>query len=409
MKPAKLWTKDFIMAALANLFVALTFYILMTTLAVYAADQFQASSSEAGLAASIFIIGALVARVLAGRYIEVIGRRRMLLGSLLLFLAAILCYFPVHRLSLLLAVRFMHGIGFGFAGTALSTTAMDLIPDERRGEGTGYYTLSATAATAFGPMLGLYLTRHYDFTMVFVASTVFALFAIVIALFLSIPEAKMTEEQRRAMGKGFRLQDFFEKRALPVSLIMVLMGIAYSGIVSFIQAYAIELKLEEAAGLFFTVYAAFLFISRPVAGRLQDRKGDNVVVYPCILSFAMSLVVLSLARSGFALLLAAVLAAIGFGTLSACIQTIAVRISPKHKIGLAVSIYFICLDGGTGIGPFLLGFLVPVMGYGGMYGVVGIVVASTAILYYYMHGRKAGRLRQHQAAWQGEEAEDPTA
>lgn len=76
MQQTKLWTKDFVLFLCANFFIALTFYLLMTTLAVYAIDEFDASQSEAGLAASIYVIGALVARLFAGKYVEVFGRKK---------------------------------------------------------------------------------------------------------------------------------------------------------------------------------------------------------------------------------------------------------------------------------------------------------------------------------------------
>ena len=36
------------------------------------------------------------------------------------------------------------------------------------------------------------------------------------------------------MKRGFKIYDFFEKRALPISMIMILLGIAYSGVVTFL-------------------------------------------------------------------------------------------------------------------------------------------------------------------------------
>ena len=83
MNKSKLWTKDFIIAFTANFFIALVFYLLMTTLTVYAVTQFNAAQSKAGLASSIFIIGASFSRLFAGKYIEVIGRKKLLYGSLL--------------------------------------------------------------------------------------------------------------------------------------------------------------------------------------------------------------------------------------------------------------------------------------------------------------------------------------
>jgi MFS family permease len=391
MNRSKLWTKDFIMISCANFFAALIFYLLMTTVTQYAAEQFQASQSQAGLATSIFIIGALFSRLFAGKYIEVIGRKKMLYASLLTFLFISLLYFPVQHLNLFFVIRFLHGFSFGFAGTAMATAVMDMIPQERRGEGTSYFSLSATAAAAVGPFLGLLISLHADYRILFLTSIACAVLMIVSFLFVNIPEARLTDEQLRAMKRGFGLHDFFEKNAAPISIVMILMGIAYSSIIAFLNSYAIEVQLTDAAGFFFMVYSVFLFISRPFTGRLLDRKGDNIVIYPALVVFSLSLFVLSQARHDATLLLAGALAALGFGTLMSCAQAIAVKVSPKHRVGLATSTFFICLDSGMGLGPFLLGLLIPLVDYRGMYASMAAVVLLSIFLYYLVHGKRASR------------------
>lgn len=395
MNQSKLWTKDFIIISVANFFIALTFYLLMTTLTVYAVQQFQASESKAGLASSIFVIGALFSRLLAGKYLEVIGRKKLMYGGLILFLISVLSYFPVTNLNVLLLVRFIHGAAFGIASTAMSSTIMDIIPSERRGEGTSYYTLSASAATAIGPFLGLFITQHADFQMIFLVCTLFSVITLIVILFAKIPEANLTKEQLLQMKNGFRFQDFFEKKALPISIIMIIMGIAYSGIVTFINSYALEINLADAASFFFIVYAVFLIISRPFTGKLLDLRGDNIVIYPALILFSISLILLGLAQNGFVLLLAGVLVALGFGTMMSCSQAIAVKVSPRHRVGLATSTFFICLDGGMGVGPFLIGMVVPFVGYRGMYVTLASIVFLSIFIYYYVHGKKASTAKQN--------------
>lgn len=391
---SKLWTKDFIILGLTNCFVALTFYLLMTSLAVYAMEQFQASESQAGFAAGIFIVGALFARLLTGKYIEVIGRRRLLIVGLALFFAATLLYYPIHELSLLLLVRFIHGTAFGAATTAMSTTVMSMIPNERRGEGTGYYSLSTTIATAIGPFLGLFITQHADIDLIFGFCTVFSFVSMIIILFVKIPEAGLTSNELAAMRKGFTVHDFFEKKVLPLSLMMIFMGIAYSGVISFINVYANEIQLTDAGGFFFVVYAIVLFVSRPFAGRMLDQKGDNIVIYPAILLFSISLLLLSQAAHGVILLLTAALMALGYGSLMSSAQAIAVKKTSRQRVGLAISTLFICMDAGMGIGPLLTGMLVPLVGYRGLYVVLSIIVLLCIVLYYFAHGRNAASTQQ---------------
>ncbi len=387
MTQSKLWTKDFIIMSASTFFGSLTFYLLITTLSVYAMEEFNASQSMAGLASSIFVVGALVFRLFAGKYMEVIGRKKMLYGGLFLFLIMMLFYFIVDNMNVLLIIRFIHGASFGVFTTATAAVINDIIPNERRGEGISYFSLSITLAMAVGPFLGLYLSQQGSFTMIFGVCTIFSLISTIILLFVHIPKGDITKEQLDAM-KGFRLKDFFEIKAVPISIIIAIMGFAYSGILSFMTSYAKEINLMEAASFFFLVYAIFILVSRPFTGRLLDQKGDNIVIYPAIILFAIGLVTLNQAHHGFTLLLAGALIGLGFGTLSSCCQAIALKESPQHRVALATSTYFVFMDSGVGIGPFLLGFIIPMVGFRGLYLTLAVVVFASIFLYYVLHGRK---------------------
>lgn len=383
-----LWTKDFVLFIGSNFFVSLNFYILVTTMALYSIEQFQASESQAGLASSIFIVGALIARIFAGALIEKIGRKKMLYFGLALFLVATFFYFFSGTLSILLFVRFVHGLAFGLAATAMNTTVMDSLPTERRGEGTGYFSLSSTAATAFGPFIGILILNKYDMNTIFVYAFIMTIIAFVLALLAKVKEADITPEERKAIPVSFKLNHLFSIEVLPIAGLTLLMGVCYASIMSFINIYAKEVNLITAGTYFFLVYGAFLFISRPVAGKVLDAKGDNVVIYPAIFMFSISLVLLSVAQSTFIFLLAAVFAALGFGTYLSCAQVVSAKVAPRNKIGLAVSTFYIGLDTGVGIGPVLLGLLLPYTGYQKMYLYLAILVFFLLFLYYTIHGRK---------------------
>lgn len=387
MGKVKIWTKDFSYISGTMFFVSMTYYLLMTMIPIYSMESFGVSQGQAGLVAGIFIIGALVSRPLTGRYMEVIGRRMILLGSCVLFFLVTLLYFFVCDLNMLLVVRFTHGVIFGVATTVIPTAIMGIIPGGRRGEGGGYFTLSVTMASAIGPFLGLVIREEANFTTMFIVCAVFYMISIVMTALADIPEVVMTKEQLEGV-KGFRLQDFFEKAAMPVSLVMLFVGTAYASILAFINSYVLSLGLMDAAAFFFVVYSAFIFISRLFTGRLLDKKGDNIVMYPALLLFMLSLVLISKAGDSFAFLLAGALAGLGFGTIMSCAQVIAANNSPQHRMGIATSTFFFCMDLGVGVGSFFAGQIILMTSFRDMYMVMAIIVALSIFLYYILHGRK---------------------
>ncbi|MGJ7922058.1 MFS transporter [Neobacillus sp. LXY-4] len=390
MDKPRLWTKDFLINSLTNFFIYLTYYLLMLIMTIYATDQFDASPSEAGLASGIFILGALIGRLFAGRSIEHVGMKRMLYFGLIFFFITTLFYFIVNSLFFLFVVRFLHGAGFGVAATATGTIISRIIPDERRGEGTGYYAMSTTLASAIGPFLGMYLAQIANFHSIFIVCTVILSICFLSSFFLKVPKMELSKEQVKQL-KGIKFSSFFEWNALPIAFISVFMGLSYSVVLSFLTSYTMEIGLVEAGSFFFIVYALFILISRPFTGVWFDKKGENFVMYPSFLLFSIGLAILSQAQHGFFLLISAAFVGIGFGTFLSSAQAISVKVSPRHRMGLATSTFFVFIDGGIGIGPFLLGFFIPIVGFRGVYVIAAIVVLACIFLYFYLHGRKAGQ------------------
>ena len=374
-----------------NFFILLNFYLLATSVTVYALEEFQASASGAGFASSIFVLGAFISQLLAGRYVESYGRRKLLLGGLTVFFLTSLLYFPANSLALTMIVRLLHGLAFGVVGTANITAAMDLVPPHRRGEGSGYFSLSNATAAAVGPFLSLFILRHADFDFIFLSGLLLALAAFAAAPFAAVPETNLTADERKALAKGFHPRYFIEPHALPIAGLMAFVGVAYSGILTFLNPYAIETGLVEAAGLYFVVYAVCVFVSRPLFGKLQDTRGDSAVVYPSLACFGLSLLLLSAADGGITLLLSAGFLAFGYATMISGGRTIVLKRTPRHRYGMANSTYNASIDSGYGVGPFLLGLTVPFIGYRGMFLVLAILVAVLIPFYYFGHRKHQTR------------------
>ena len=382
----KLWTKEYIIIALVNFLTAMNFYLLMIIVSEYAINTFNASSVQAGFSASIFIIGAFVARIFAGKWLARVGYKKMLFAGIVASIILTLAYFGANGVFLLLIVRLLHGAAFGIISTSAATIVADIIPKERDGEGIGYYSLSHTLATAIGPFIGMFLSRHGSYSVIFTACTVASAISLVTAPFLSLRKTELTEKQINDI-REFKLGNFVELRVIPVSLICLLIYLCYSSIVSFLSVYAKVINLTAAAGFFFIVYAIAVLVTRPAVGKLFDSKGENAVMYPAILIFAIGMFPFSHSYYGYVLLLAAALIGLGLGAIQSSTQAIAVKITPPHRLGLANSTYFMLCDIGMGIGPVLVGLMIPFLDYRGMYSVVAIIAFACIFLYFLLHGR----------------------
>ncbi|MGX9134848.1 MFS transporter [Rummeliibacillus sp. JY-2-4R] len=390
MDKAKLWTKDFLIVSISNFFLYFTFYLLMVASTTFATQKFHATPSQAGLASGIFVIGTLIARLYSGRSINQIGWKKMLYIGFIFFLITTCLYFIVTNFSFLLVIRFLNGAALGIASTATGTIVAKIIPDVRRGEGTGYYALSVVLSAAIGPFLAMLLTQHMGIMSNFILCVAVLLISFIAIFFLKVPKMTPTSTvQKSEKQKGFSLFNFLEIKAIPIGIIAFLVAFGYSSILTFITPYAQEINLVTVGSFFFVVYAVATLVSRPFTGRLFDAKGENLVMYPAFLLFAIGLLLLGIVHHGFVLLIAGAFVGLGYGTFSASAQAISIKVTPKERMGLATSTYFICLDAGIGVGPFILGTLVPTIGYRGMYLIMAMVIVICLVLYYLLHGRKA--------------------
>ncbi|MEK5205762.1 MFS transporter [Psychrobacillus sp. FSL H8-0510] len=388
MNKEKLWTKDFIIVSTINFLATLVYFLLLVTIASYAKSEFEASTSTAGLVSSIFIIGSLIGRLGAGRFIGIKGPTTILWVGLSFFTITSLFYFLANSIPLLLVNRLAQGVAVGIIGTATGTIVAHILPRARKGEGIGYFSLSAVLATAIGPFIGILLLKMENgFTIMFTMNLALSILCI---LFLAAVKLKLApiKQPEKTEVKSSILSQFIEPKAVPISFVALIIGFSYSGVMTFLSFYAESINLVSATSYFFLVYAIVIIISRPFTGKLMDTKGANIIVYPCIVLFAIGMLLFSQASAGWMLLLAAAFIGIGYGNFNSVAQTIAVKVTEPHRFGLATATYFILFDIGLGVGPYILGFIVPNTGYRTIFVAMVAVIVICIPVYYLLHGRK---------------------
>ena len=385
-----LWTRSFIVIWLINFLISVVFLLLMIVMSKIATDRFDVSPAVAGLSASIFVIGAFVTRPFLGKRIHDFGQTKILYVGVVFSLVFTVAYFVVNSVALLLLVRFLHGAAHGTAALAIGTIVAGVVPREQYGEGIGYFTLGQTLSTAIGPFVGLLLLQHGGFNPIIITCSVTSAIIVLLLPLLGVKDLELTAEQA-AETKGFKLTNYIEPKAVPISLALMVTFVAYSSVSSFLALYSEAIGLTTAAGAFFIVYAVAIFITRPPIGRRFDQKGENSVMYAAVLVFAVSLAILAVADHAAVLLVAAAVMGLGLGAIQACGRALTAKVTPLHRMGQANSTFYIFGDTGLGLGPLLCGFLIPLTGYRGMYGVMAVVAALSLVPYHTLHGRRAGR------------------
>ncbi len=337
------------------------------------------SDSWAGLVVGIFTISAVLMRPIAGRLLDKQGRRGVFILGLIVFLICVVAYNWTSTISVLLMLRFIHGFGWGASSTASSTIASDVVPKSRLGEGMGYFGLTSTLAMAIAPALGLEILGGYGFNAVFYISAGVVLISIFIALLIKYHKPDVVPKSDSDGFPKSGKAGIFERSAILPAVVIFFITMTYGAIVSFIALYAGQKQVEN-IGLFFTVYAAALLISRPYFGRLTDRKGTPFAVLPGILCVIVSMSLIYFANSLMAFLIAGIYG-IGFGAVQPALQAMSVRKVDNTRRGAANATFFLGFDLGIGAGAILWGIIAEHLGYQLIY-LLAIIPAVVGALIY---------------------------
>ena len=368
----KIFTKSFFLIFGALLFTALVMYALMSTVTEYATAM-GSTATIAGLVSGIYVFGGLCSRIYSGDALERIGWRKIALVFMSIHFLACLLYFIVDNVTLLIIVRFVHGIGFGASANAIVTIASAILPKKRFSEAFGYFMLGTTIAVGLGPFIGGFLYDATGSTGCFAAASLFSALALVFIVLIDVD--KYDVKDKISDEKSYSgLERVIEYGAVPVSFFTALTSLGYVSILSFYRLYAVEVNLTAVFSWFFIIYSICLVITRPLAGSIQDNGGDLIVCVVGIIAQSIGLFLIAVMPSDLTVIICSICAALGFGTLNSACTAIITRKTPEHRRSYALSTFFIFCDATMGFGPALLGLFVSAStGYAPVYLISSII------------------------------------
>ncbi len=275
----KLWTTSFISACIGNFLLFFAFYLLVPIFPLYLIDEHEASKSLIGILLSSYTLAALLIRPFAGFVLDMVYRKPIYLAAFFLFVVTFVGYPLANSIGIFLFFRILHGFTFGFVTTAGNSLIVDVTPAERRGEGLGFFGVANTIAMAVGPMTGLYLHDYYSYDVIFYMAIGAGLVGFIFASMIKAENKSSKTSQPVAWDRFFLFKGFNAGFAL------LLMGIPYGMIVTYIALYGREIGISSGIGMFFTFMAIGLTISRFISGNMVDRgKLVQVITWGTALS-----------------------------------------------------------------------------------------------------------------------------
>ncbi|GAA5108662.1 MFS transporter [Nocardia iowensis] len=162
---------------------------IVTTALPAIGDDLQAGASNTELTLGVFLMALSMFMVTAGRVADRLGRRRVLLFGLALFVIASAGAAASWSIGTLLIARFVQGAACAVLYTSTSTLVESLFPQGDRGKAIGWLYSVNGLGLAIGPVLGGLLVPSLGWQSIFWINIPLGIAAL-IAIALAVPQVQ---------------------------------------------------------------------------------------------------------------------------------------------------------------------------------------------------------------------------
>ncbi|RKI89407.1 MFS transporter [Parablautia intestinalis] len=386
MEKERLWNPQYVALMTANIFASCGFYMVNTMLVSYlTGNEVGLSSEAAGIIAGMFSITALISRPFCGIMADRFNKVWMLRAATLFMVAGAFGYGLSKALPFIVFARILHGIGFAINSTTLISLVTQYVPQNKLGEGLGYFGLANVIASATAPGFGVMVAELMGTGKVFWIAGIMCVGEILLLIVVKYPGAKRTAVQKAA---SIGIKDIIAVEVLGYTCVSSMFSFSNGIVTSYLVLYGRELGIGNIS-LYFTINALAMFLVRPVSGKLMDKKGMYIVAFPGMALTIVSMLLLASAGrftggAFAAVMVSSVLKALGQGAAQPSLQAACIKKVGKERSGSATSTYYLGGDIGQGLAPMIAGVIVgsaltPLKGYIVSFNMTAVLLALAMI------------------------------
>ena len=326
------------------------------------------SKTAIGLIMGTFSVASLMARPIAGKSIDRVGEKPVLVSGLFLIFACSVLYHVVSgMISAIYILRILHGIGFsGFIAASFSTIAK-FTPHETRGRTFSHNGAVMLAALGFVPLASERLMDAFGHPAIFHggAATTFLGLSLVV---MTRKWEKISERVGPKVSYGEILRDrsfFF------VLVAMILFVDAQATVLNYFPLYAKTIGIS--GGLFLSLALGLAVAIRLFGGSILDRYSKLLVVRISFVLFGLGIILIYKLDSTLLYVSSIVLYGSGLGYIFPALNAMgAEQGSLEQKAGM-MSMLTMAIDGGFILGTILSGGLSDMIGLSNTFVFAGAV------------------------------------
>ena len=378
----KLWTVTFALLCVVQLLGYAQQAMLNPTVPLYITDL-NGSPFVVGLTISSFAATSVIARPFVGFWSDRWSECGVLgFGLLMLAVSMLLWFFPL--VPAVLLANALRGIGWAGVNAGGYALLARIAPQSRRGEASGYYSGAQSTPTVIFPAVALWLLQapFGGYNLVFIIMIALGLGGAAVCYLMArqISTVRRPSDQPQSAAPWWRQIITLSERGvlLPASL-MFCNQLSFPAITSFIVLYTREIGIDS-IGSYFIVSGITSVLARPMLGRVSDRIGVGYSLVATFTLQSLALTLLVVASNLAMILLAGVLYMLGMAIGGASTLIIAMNRATPERRGRFMASFSMAYPLGYGLGAFITGSAIDVIGYSSTYLLLAVLGAVGLLL-----------------------------
>lgn len=365
-----LLTRPLLLRFVSILGASTSFYLLLSAVPGYATTG-GAGDGAAGLATGALMLTTVVGELATPALVNRFGYRAVLAVGLILLGAPAPALTVSRNLWWIVGICLLRGLGFAFTVVAGGALTASLIPAERRGEGLALVGIVGGVPPLVALPLGVWLTAHLGYGVVFTAGAVAALVALLTVP--GLPGRIKAPGRPVGMAEGLRTGEL-RRPAVVFAVTAVAAGI----VVTFLPL-AVPASGTNMVSVALFVQPAATTLARWIAGRRGDRHGSGGLVLPGLLLSAVGTLAMALTSSAVAVVLAVGVFGVGFGIAQNATLTLMYSRVPAAGYGTVSALWNLAYDAGMGVGAVAFGRLAAGTGYSWAFVLTGAAMLTAVV------------------------------
>ena len=365
-------------------------FLLFPFFALYITKKFDVGMTEVGILFALFSISGFVGSFVGGALTDRLGRRGMIIFSLLTSAFSTLAMGFVNSLEAFYLIAIISGMFTNTGGPAYNAIVGDLLPEEKRATGFGILRVAFNVSAAIGPAIGgLLASRSY--LALFITDAIISTIVAVIVYF-TIPETKpelkpgKEQETMKQSFKGY----FRVFRDGAFVWFMIASTLAWMVYMNFNTTMGVYLR--DAQGIPETGYGALISMNAVMVVALQFWITRKLEKYPAMLMMAAGTLLFTFGFFMYGIfnsyvwfMIAMVIITIGEMITVPIANAEVINFAPEDMRGRYNAVYGLAWSIPFMVGPYLAGLLMDNYNPDWLWYACGIVGTVATISFLILH------------------------